>query len=83
MVYEDNDFVFNLLLVENYKRWFAMKKYYYKECIYCNYLIFLESYALEHNATKCKQLLGNLFEEEGLYKNRHKKNLVKYIKWKT
>jgi hypothetical protein len=30
MVRDDNDFVFKYLLVENYKRWLQMRKYYYK-----------------------------------------------------
>jgi hypothetical protein len=46
MVRDDNDFVFKHLLVENYRRWLNMRKYYYKESIYGNYLNFLESYAI-------------------------------------
>ena len=52
MVRQDNDFVFNLLLVENYKRWLNMTKYYYKECIYGNYVNFLESYAIDNKSLK-------------------------------
>ena len=29
MVIQDNDFVFKHLLLENYKRWINMKKYYF------------------------------------------------------
>ena len=83
MVRQDNDFVFQLLLVENYKRWLNMKKYYYKECIFSNYLMFLESYAIDNQSTKCIKLLTDLFEQEGLSKNRHKKNANRYIRWKT
>jgi hypothetical protein len=83
MVRQDNDFVFKLLLSENYNRWLNMKKYYYKECIFANYLIFLESYAIDNDSKKCRNLIINLFEEEGLSKNRHKKNTIKYIRWKT
>jgi hypothetical protein len=83
MVREDNDFVFKHLLVENYKRWLNMKKYYYKECIYGNYLNFLESYAIDNQSTKCRKLILKLFEEEGLSKNQHKKNTNRYIRWKT
>lgn len=83
MVRQDYDFVFKLLLKENLKRWLNMKKYYYRECIYGNYLNFLESYAIDNKATKCRNLLINLFEEEGLSKNQHKKNTIKYIRWKT
>ena len=44
MVRQDNEFVFNQLLVENYHRWIQMTKYYYKNCIYTNYLTFIESH---------------------------------------
>jgi hypothetical protein len=83
MVRDDNDFVFKHLLVENYRRWLNMRKYYYKECIYGNYLNFLESYAIENESTKCRKLLHNLFQEEGLSKNQHKKNTIRYIRWRT
>ena len=82
MVRQDNDFVFERLLYENYKRWLNMRKYYYKECIYANYLNFLESYAIDNESSKCRTLLIKLFEEEGLKKNQHKKNVVRYIRWK-
>lgn len=83
MVRQDNDFVFKLLLVENYKRWLNIKKYYYKECIYGNYVNFLESYAIDNNSLKCRKLIINIFEEEGLNKNQHKKNIIRYIRWTT
>ena len=82
MVRQDNDFVFKLLLVENYNRWLNMKKYYYQECIFNNYLMFLETYAIDNQSIKCIKLLSDLFEEEGLSKNRHKKNTNRYIRWK-
>jgi hypothetical protein len=83
MVRQDNDFVFKQLLVENYNRWLNMKKYYYRECIFSNYLNFLVSYAIDNESTRCRKLLIDLFEEEGLSKNRHKKNTIRYIRWKT
>jgi hypothetical protein len=83
MVRQDNEFVFKLLLVENYKRWLNMKKYYYKECIYGNYVNFLESYAIDNKSLKCRRLIINLFEEQGLNKNQHKKNVIRYIRWTT
>jgi hypothetical protein len=83
MVRQDNEFVFNLLLVENYKRWLNMKKYYYKECIYGNYINFLESYAIDNKSLKCRKIIIKLFEEQGLNKNQHKKNVIRYIRWTT
>jgi hypothetical protein len=83
MVRQDNDFVFKQLLVENYRRWLDMKKYYYRESIYSNYINFLESYAIDNNSSKCRKVIQDLFEELGLSKNQHKKNVIKYIRWKT
>ena len=84
IVRQDNSFVFNQLLIENKNKWLNMKKYYYKNCIYANYLIFLDSYSLDNESTKCRKLLIELFGELGLSKNRFKKkNIITYIRWKT
>ena len=83
IVRQDNDFVFKQLLKENHQRWLNMKKYYYRNCIHLNYIVFLESYAIDNESTKCRKLIGELFQELGLSKNQHKKNTIKYIRWKT
>ena len=83
MIEHDNDFVFKHLLIENYRRWIYMTKYYYKECIYGNYLNFLEAYSMDNESIKCRNLILKLFEEEGLCKNQHKKNTIRYIRWRT
>ena len=84
IIRQDNSFVFNQILNENKNKWLNMKKYYYKNSIYANYLIFLESYCIENESTNCRKLLIELFEELGLSKNRYKKkNIIKYIRWKT
>ncbi len=75
----DSDYVFKQLLVENYKNWLNMKKYLHQESIYANYLIFIETYCIEHKSIKCQQLVINLFDELGLSKNEHKKKLIKHI----
>lgn len=82
MVRQDNEFVFKQLLKENYKRWINMKKCYYQNCIYSNYITFLESYAIDNESTKCRKSIIELFEEQGLSKNQHKKKISKYIRWK-
>lgn len=74
MLVQDNDFVFNFLLVENLERWINMKKYYYQEYIYSTYLHFLDCYALENNSVKCKKIIVK-------YKNQHKKNIINKYKW--
>jgi hypothetical protein len=83
MIRQDNDFVLRQLLVENYRRWLNMTKCYYKTCIYTNYITFLESYAIDNESIKCRKLIIDFFEELGLRKNQHKKNVIKYIRWKT
>ncbi len=83
MVRQDNDFVFHQLLIENCHRWMNMNKYYYKECIYSNYLEFLEEYAIEYESTNCRNKLLTFLEEQGLSKNRHKKNTIRYIRWRN
>ncbi len=82
MIRQDNDYVLYNLLVENQERWLGMKNYYYRSGIYNNYLSFLKSYCLDHDADNCYNLLINLFEELGLSKNQHKKNAIRYIRWK-
>ena len=83
MVRQDNDFVVRLLLVENKNKWLNMKTYYYKSCIYSNYLTFLEYYAIENESTKCRTVISDLSKELGFRQNQHKKKLLKYIIWKT
>jgi hypothetical protein len=83
IVRQDNHFVFKQIFLENYKRWLNMKKYYYRQCIYANYINFLESYAIEHDSTKCRQIMIKIFEELGLCKNQHKKKIINYIRWKN
>jgi len=79
---QDNNFVFKQLLVENYKKWLNMKKYYYRQCIYANYIYFLDSYSIENDSNKCRELIFLLLKDLGLSKNQHKKKAVNYIRWK-
>jgi len=83
MVRQDNYFVFERILIENCSKWLNMSQFYYKNCIYPNYLYFLEDYCIDNESTRCRKLLNNLLEELGLSKNQHKKNVIKYIRWKT
>ena len=83
IVRNDHYFVFKQLLTENYTRWVNMKQYYYKESIYTNYVYFLQAYAVENESTKCVEVINDFFEEQGLSKNQHKKNIIRYIRWRT
>jgi len=79
----DNDFVFDKILIENYKKWIIIKKYTYKNIIFNNYLNFTNHYCIENESTKCKKILLDFMKEHGLSKNQHKKNIVKHIRWKN
>ena len=82
IIRRDHDFVFSRLLVDNFDRWSNLRSYLNKDCIYMNYLVFLHSYCVDHDSKKCLQLLHPIIEKLGFSKNQHKKNLIKYIKWK-
>lgn len=79
---QDNEFVFNQILEENYNKWLKFKKYLYKDSIYANYIYFLKIYCVENQSNKCIYLINKLFEELGLSKNQHKKNIIRNIRWK-
>ena len=59
-----------------------MSKVFNEDVNFNNYVNFLESYAIDNNSLKCRKLIINIFEEEGLNKNQHKKNLIRNIRWK-
>jgi hypothetical protein len=82
IIRKDNDYVFSHLLVDNLYRWQNLRNYLNKDCVYKNYLVFLNSYCIDHDSKKCKKKLEEILEKLGLSKNQHKKNLIKYIKWK-
>jgi len=83
MVRRDNDFVFNLLVKENYKKWLQIKKYRYKNTIYGNYICFMESFCIENQSTKCRNSLKDFLNKTGLSKNQHKKNTITNIIWRN
>lgn len=81
IIRKDYNFIFKYLLEENGKKWIFMKKYYYKNKIYSNYLMFIFNYSIENNSIKIKNILMDYFEKIGLTKNLHKKNIIRYIKY--
>ena len=83
MIRQDNDFIINNLFYESSIRWISMYNYYYKDCIYMNYLYFLLHYSIDNDSEKCVRLLNNLIKELGFKKNQHKKKTIRYIRWKT
>ena len=81
MIRRDNDFVFSLLIQENFERWLFFKKYVYKTTMFSNYIYFLLEYCIENDSEKCKQIVNKYIVNSGLSKNQHKKNTTKNIRW--
>ena len=79
----DNSFVFERIINENYTRWFQIKNYRYKNIITSNYAYFVINYCIENDSNSCRKITEDFFKELGLCKNLHKKNIIKYIKWKN
>ena len=38
---------------------------------------------IDNESIKCRKIISDLFEKLGLSKNQHKKNTIKYIRWRT
>jgi hypothetical protein len=81
MLRKDNDFVFKLLIHENYKIWININKYKYNKTIYGNYFCFIDKFCIDNESTKCRNLLKDFLNKTGLSKNRHKKNTITNIIW--
>lgn len=79
----DCDFVFERIFDENYKIWIKKLNYRYQNMLFKNYLVFIINYCIENSSNKCRMIIYNFLNEHGLYKNLHKKNIIKYIKWKN
>ena len=79
----DNLFVFKKIVIENYKKWFEIKNYIYKNLIYKTYCYFVINYCIENESTNCRNYINLFLKELGLCKNQHKKNFVKYIRWRN
>ena len=82
MIRRDNEFVFDKIIRENYHRWFDIKQYRYKNMIFKNYFYFIINFCIENESENCRKKSKIFLKEHGLDKNLHKKNAVKYIKWK-
>jgi hypothetical protein len=83
MIRQDNEFVFKKILEENYSKWYEIRQYRYKNMIFTNYLYFVMNFCIENESNNCRIFLSDFLKEHGLGKNLHKKNIVKYIKWKN
>jgi hypothetical protein len=83
IIRRDNVFVFERIFNENYKTWLKNNSYKYKNIIYKSYLVFIIECCIENGSNRCRMFIDNFLKEHGLWENPHKKNIIKYIKWKS
>ena len=83
MIRRDNNIVFDKILGENIDFWIKNKQYRYKDMVFNNYIYFILYYCIENNSEQCREILHNYLKKRDLCRNLHKKNVVKYIKWKN
>jgi hypothetical protein len=76
MIRKDCDFVMVAYLEKYSEKWIQMKKYFYKQCIYPNYLYFLHDYCLENQAFKCLSLIN----ARKVSQNTNKKKII-HTRW--
>jgi hypothetical protein len=83
MIRQDNEFVFDKIIQENCYKWYEIKQYQYKNMVFTNYLYFVIYFCIENDSDNCRKCISFFLKEHGLCKNLHKKNVVRYIKWKN
>ena len=83
MIRQDNEFIFKRITEESCLLWCNIRNYQYKNMIFKNYLYFIIYFCIENDSNNCRIVVSNFIKEHGLGKNLHKKNVVKYIKWKN
>ena len=79
----DNFFVFEKIVRENFNIWWNIHSYTYKNMIFKKYLYFTLHYFIDNDSTNCRNVIIQILKEHGFDKNLHKKNIVKYIRWKN
>lgn len=83
MVRKDFAFAFKFIVKENIMRWNCCKNIIYKNISYPNFYCFIKEYCIINESTNCRNVLEQIFNESGLSKNRHKKNNILNIRWRT
>jgi hypothetical protein len=79
----DNQFVIRKIIEENFKIWIKIYDYMYKNMIFKNYVYFVIHYCIENNSNRCKEVIMDFLKQQRFGKNLHKKNIIKYIRWKN
>ena len=81
IIRNDDIFVFNHIINDNFNKWLSLNKYNYKNNIYENYIIFLIYYCNKYSSNKCKNLIYNFLNKSGIKKILLKNNRTIYSKW--
>lgn len=81
IVSSDFDFVFNILLNNNFTRWIHMKKYRHNQMIFINYIYFLKYISQENNSNECLKLINNIIDITDLNGKQHKNKINRNIIW--
>jgi hypothetical protein len=79
----DNSFIVERIIQENFKIWQNINHYMYKNMIFKNYIYFILHYCIENESSNCREVIMDFLKQQGFAKNLHKKNIVKYIRWKN
>lgn len=80
VIRRDNEFVFEMIVNENYSRWVLIKNYRYNNMVFKNYAFFVVNYCIENDSNNCRKIIIDFLKKLGLCKNLHKKNIIKYIR---
>lgn len=81
IIRNDDIFVFDHIISENFEKWIKLEKYYYKNIIYDKYILFLIYYCNKYSSNKCKNLIYNFLYKSGIKKTLLKNNKIKYNRW--
>jgi len=79
LIRRDSEYVFYQTANENIVSWCKTKKYIHKNKSFSNYVDLLENLCLETESTKCRNIIKYMLNKSGLFKNQHKKKIVKII----
>ena len=73
-------FLFNIHIGEQYNKWLSMKRWFYDDILFSNYLDFQLYYARTHAS---KDIVNIILEQrgKGYTKKKHKMIRHKYCKW--
>ena len=79
IIRNDWNYVFKIILNENFDKWMRMKKYIYASSIFENYIFFLLYFANENNSSLCKEIIKEKIQVK-VNKKWHKNIKLKYYK---